>query len=223
MSAKYFTTYIQPKDDRGRDNVLNLIALIKAKDWGGIIDKHGEYSNLLVGNSPLPIEDRDSLEKNIKHYMGMDIRWKENNGVFELVYDTPTSFDEEKFSKFLLYLGVEDTESVYDDSGCGEYGFVKNGKYYSNYHDCVWKWIQEPILLEEKYVVFTGKLTKGTREEMTSYAEDAGAIVQKEVNKKTNYLVIGDDVGEKKLSKAKELGVKIITEKEFLIAVGEDS
>lgn len=70
--------------------------------------------------------------------------------------------------------------------------------------------------IENLYIVFTGKMSEGTREDMEEMAEEQDAVVQKSVNSKTDILVIGEKVGEKKLSKAKELGVEIITESEFL-------
>ena len=44
--------------------------------------------------------------------------------------------------------------------------------------------------------------------------EDAGGRVSGSVSKKTDFVVAGDDAGSK-LDKAKELGVKVIGEKEL--------
>lgn len=73
----------------------------------------------------------------------------------------------------------------------------------------------EDIELDDQYVVFTGKMEDGTREEMEELAEDFGAIVQKSINGKTTLLVIGERPGQSKLNKAEELGVKTITEDQF--------
>ena len=35
------------------------------------------------------------------------------------------------------------------------------------------------------------------------------------INKKTDILITGDNAGEKKLKKAKDLGIKILSEKEY--------
>ncbi|MEJ2045686.1 MAG: BRCT domain-containing protein [Reinekea sp.] len=73
----------------------------------------------------------------------------------------------------------------------------------------------EEIDFDEQYVVFTGKMEDGTREEMEELAEDLGAVVQKSINGKTTLLVIGDRPGQSKLRKAEKLGVKTITEEQF--------
>ena len=71
-----------------------------------------------------------------------------------------------------------------------------------------------------KTVVFTGSLTKFTRDEAKAVAERLGARVAGSVSKKTDYIVAGDDAGSK-LAKARELGVAVLTEDEWLTLIGE--
>jgi DNA ligase (NAD+) len=71
-----------------------------------------------------------------------------------------------------------------------------------------------------KTVVFTGSLTKFTRDEAKAVAERLGAKVAGSVSKKTDYVVAGDDAGSK-LTKARELGVAVLTEDEWLDFIGE--
>src|SRR4249920_1224944 len=71
-----------------------------------------------------------------------------------------------------------------------------------------------------KTVVFTGALEKMTREEAKAQAERLGAKAAGSVSKKTDYVVAGPGAGSK-LADAKKLGVKVLTEDEWLKLVGE--
>jgi DNA ligase (NAD+) len=74
--------------------------------------------------------------------------------------------------------------------------------------------------LEGLVFVLTGTLPTMTRDEASDKIKAAGGKVSSSVSKKTSYVLAGEEAGSK-LTKAKELGVNIITEEEFLALLGE--
>jgi DNA ligase (NAD+) len=71
-----------------------------------------------------------------------------------------------------------------------------------------------------KTVVFTGTLTRLTRNEAKAQAERLGAKVAGSVSKKTDYVVAGAEAGSK-LDNARALGVKVLDEDEWLALIGQ--
>ncbi|WP_195989449.1 3'-5' exonuclease [Clostridium sp. D53t1_180928_C8] len=69
-------------------------------------------------------------------------------------------------------------------------------------------------IFNKKKIVFTGDMSK-SRGEMRATAIRYGADSPTSISGKTNMLVIGEEAGKSKLEKAKNLGIDIITEKEF--------
>lgn len=69
--------------------------------------------------------------------------------------------------------------------------------------------------LEEQTFVLTGTLSQMGRNEAKAALQSLGAKVSGSVSKKTHYLVAGEKAGSK-LTKAQDLGVKVLTEEEML-------
>ena len=63
--------------------------------------------------------------------------------------------------------------------------------------------------------VLTGALTMFTREEASEKIELFGGKVSGSVSKKTSYVIVGENAGSKE-KKAKELGISILSEEDFL-------
>ncbi|WP_166370316.1 helix-hairpin-helix domain-containing protein [Psychromonas sp. SA13A] len=67
-----------------------------------------------------------------------------------------------------------------------------------------------------KIVVFTGSMTQGSRGDMEKDAKALGAKVAKSVTGKTSLLVTGDKVGANKINAARDKGVQVLSELEYL-------
>lgn len=70
-----------------------------------------------------------------------------------------------------------------------------------------------------KTVVFTGSLERMSRAEAKATAERMGAKVAGSVSKKTDYVIIGADAGSKAKA-ARELGVQVLNEDDWMTMVG---
>jgi len=78
---------------------------------------------------------------------------------------------------------------------------------------------RETMSLTGKSFVFTGALTRLTRNEAREIVESLGGQVSESVTKKTGYVVEGDAPGSK-LQKARSAGIAILNEEEFLKLTG---
>ncbi len=70
--------------------------------------------------------------------------------------------------------------------------------------------------LSGKSFVVTGGLETMSREEAAEHIRALGGTFQSSVGNETDYLVVGANVGDSKLAKARKLGTKQITEKDLL-------
>lgn len=75
-------------------------------------------------------------------------------------------------------------------------------------------------LLVDKKIVFTGKMSS-SRDEMKKHAKSIGVKVLSSVNQSTDYLVIGENVGPKKLQFAIDNKITILEEDEYLKLIDE--
>jgi len=73
--------------------------------------------------------------------------------------------------------------------------------------------------LAGKTIVVTGTLKSFSRKEIEDLIKELGGKAAGSVSKKTDFVVAGEEAGSK-LDKAKELGVKVLTEEEFQKMIG---
>ena len=70
-------------------------------------------------------------------------------------------------------------------------------------------------LLKNKTFMFTGKLEDMSRAEAKSIIEENSGKIISNVNKKLDYLIIGEKPTTKKINLAKELNIKVISQPEW--------
>ena len=71
-----------------------------------------------------------------------------------------------------------------------------------------------------KHLVFTGSLSKLSRDEAKYLAKTKGAKILSSISKKTDFLIAGEKAGSK-IDKATKLGIKILNEKDFLQKINQ--
>jgi DNA ligase (NAD+) len=74
--------------------------------------------------------------------------------------------------------------------------------------------VKEKGKLVGKTFLFTGALKTFGRDEARNLVESSGGMTTSSISKKVDYVVVGEDPGSK-FDKAKELGIKTLTEEEF--------
>ncbi len=127
----------------------------------------------------------------------------------------------------------------FDFTSLSEFGEKMSRSIWEWFHDWdnlkLWKTLQKEFHFEEREedtmkdmkennpfagctVVATGKLENFTRDGINSRITSLGATAGSSVTRKTDYLICGEKPGSK-LAKARELGIPVLTEQEFLAMI----
>ena len=77
--------------------------------------------------------------------------------------------------------------------------------------------------LEGKNIVISGKFLDHTRDELKELIELHGGKNQSGVSANTDFIVAGENMGPAKLQKAEKLGVKILSESDFIALIGGET
>lgn len=80
--------------------------------------------------------------------------------------------------------------------------------------------VQQDSPISGKTIVVTGTLEKLDRRQAEALIESLGGKAADSVSKKTDYVLAGESAGSK-LTKARELGVRVLNEQEFFELIGE--
>jgi DNA ligase (NAD+) len=121
----------------------------------------------------------------------------------------------------------------FDFTKLNDFGTVLNRNIHNWFkgkeNQCLWKGLQMKLNIEKKgaateskgrsfsgrTIVVTGKLECFTRDSINAKIESLGAKAGSSVSKNTDYLICGEKAGSK-LGKARNLGITVLTEQQFL-------
>ena len=76
--------------------------------------------------------------------------------------------------------------------------------------------------LEGKTIVISGIFSRHSRDEYKDIIERNGGKNSSSVSGNTSFILAGENMGQSKKDKAKDLGIKLMTEEEFLRIIGEE-
>ena len=195
---------------------LNYSRIEKLEGWG----------RLSINNLKKAIDKSRSivLEKFI-YSIGIRHIGQENGKILANFFKTPKRFSELFISKKRegVLKNLEDLDGIGDTQIKSIESFFSNNKNSKIIQSLIsvldikdFKKKNKKGKFSNKNIMFTGGFDKMSRSEAKSLAEDNGAKILGSVTKKLDYLVIGNSKPtKKKIDKAKELRVKIMTESDW--------
>lgn len=197
------------------------------EEKGGVLATWDGWGEQSVGNLFAAIEARRTIDLN-RFLFGLGIRHigQQNAKLLARHYGTAEEFcdqmvkcgqaDEKALSDILAIdgIGTKVAETIIQ--------FFREEHNITAYNDLLAELTINPVAavaegspVSGKTVVFTGSLTAMSRSEAKASAESLGAKVSGSVSGKTDILIAGPGAGSK-LKKAQDLGVKTMTEEEWI-------
>jgi len=76
--------------------------------------------------------------------------------------------------------------------------------------------------LNGKTIVISGVFSRHTRDEYKDLIEKNGGKSSSSISRSTSFILAGDNMGPSKREKAKELGIEVLNEEDFLKLIGKD-
>ncbi len=190
---------------------LDYTKISKLEGWGDLSVSNLKYS---IDQSKKVSLDRFLYSIGIRH-IGI-----ENAKLLAEYTKSITNFlnliKNKKFNEFLNIDGIGETQinslkKFFENQS--NYKIIEKLSSILNISDL--KLNKDGKLLNNTFM-FTGKLSNMSRAEAKSMIEENSGSVVSSVNKKLKYLIIGEKPTNRKVQKAKELGIKILSQKEWL-------
>ena len=190
---------------------LNYVQISKLEGWGDLSVSNLKYS---IDKSKKVSFDRFLYSIGIRH-IGI-----ENAKLLAEYTKSITNFlnfvKNKKLNEFLNIDGIGETQisslkKFFENKS--NYRIIEKLSLVLNISDLK---INKGGKLLNNTFMFTGKLTNMSRAEAKSLIEENSGSVVSSVNKKLKYLIIGEKPTTRKVQQAKELGIKILSQKEWL-------
>ncbi len=134
---------------------------------------------------------------------------------FSLSIQGSTSIDHAVYQNVIEVLDalpIQNWQANFFESqtGYGQSWLFQDGEYFDT-----------DIDFTDAYVLFAGEMQEDDLESMQEEAEECEVLVQEALDDQTEYLIVGEQVGQVLIDQAKAQGVKVLTEQQYL-AVLED-
>ncbi|MDR1385920.1 MAG: NAD-dependent DNA ligase LigA [Planctomycetaceae bacterium] len=221
-SAEKLVAAIGESKTRGLSRLLNALSIRHVgAETADILAKHFQDVDLLLRAEFAELEQIDMIGPIVAESITEFFKGSHGNAVVEdlksvgvVMTVAASSLPQNLTGKTQTSSVSKPTPSLFDDETNVESHEQKQEQSTTNRSPNAESIAFEPILAG-KTIVVTGKLERLKRDEIERLIKDFGGHASSSISKKTAFVVAGEDAGSK-LAKAKEIGVQIVSEREFL-------